>query len=306
MIVLGALHIFSATIDSHMRFLLILVAFIGASTFPVIAQQQEIRSPFTFFPGRLLSPPLIASLQEPRVGFCKDVNTSRLKVDIGASVDVLEFRPAGDSLQRMRVGIDFFTYALSTNSEGLRLQIDAVDGFFGGHVAYINQLTDTRRLTLRLRLLHLSAHFLDGHFNNVTQTWKDGRAPIPFTRDFGELLGIYDHPYGTLYAGLSYATLVRPTQIRRVEFHGGIELHAANIASVFGKPFNLYLAHHITARGIPSYIGTNNTEAGVKFGERKGGGLRIYVAYYAGLDIFSQYFDVRRNDFGAGMAFDFW
>ncbi len=276
---------------------------------PVCAGENS--SPFTFLPGRLLTAPLRASLQEPRVGLCKDTRTSRLKVDIGASVDMLEFSATADSTDIIRLGIDFFTYALSTNSEGLRLQIDAVDGFFGGHVTYVSTLETSSRFTLRLRLLHLSAHFLDGHFNNSTQTWKDGRAPIPFTRDFGELLGMYDFRgslvSGRVYGGFSYATLIRPTEIKRIEGHGGAEFHTPElVSSVFGRPFNLYLAYNMTLRGIPAYVATHHTELGMKLGEWSSTGLRVFLSYYNGLDVFSQYYDLRREDFGVGVAFDFW
>ena len=296
-----------------MRPFLLLMLSLWSAVFVELSSSQENHSEsrWTFLPGKLAVQPLIASYHEPRVGLRKEIGSSKLKVDIGASVEMLEFRPSSDSTERIRVGIDFFTYALSTNSEGLRLQIDAVDGYFGGHVAYLNKFEHASRFILRLRLLHLSAHFLDGHFNNVTQTWKDNRPPIPFTRDFGELLGIYDFHFAgidcRLYGGFSYATLVRPTNINRFEVHGGFELHTSEaVKSVFDKPFNLYLANDYTLRGIPSFIGTNNLEFGVKFGEWSSTGLKIYLSYYTGLDVFSQYYDVRRENWGIGFAFDFW
>ncbi|MBI5474972.1 MAG: hypothetical protein HY961_21735 [Ignavibacteriae bacterium] len=286
-----------------LRFLSLLLAVCLAAT--ALSQSQ-----FIFIPGQLALPPLRASLQEPRVGLRKEFATSRLKVDIGASVDMLEFRPGPDSTERMRAGIDFFTYALSTNSEGLRLQIDAVDGYFGGHISYVNDLADDSRLAVRLRLLHVSAHFLDGHYNLATQSWKDGREPIPFTRDFGELVGAYtlgSEIEVQFYGGFSYATLIRPVAIKRVEFLAGFELHSDKITdSVFDNPFNIYLADHLSLRGIPSYIGTNIVEAGVKFGEWNSTGLRIFLSYYNGLDVFSQYYDQRRESWGWGFAFDFW
>lgn len=273
------------------------------------SQENSSSTQFIFLPGKLDLPPLTASYQEPRVGLRKEIATSKLKVDIGAALDVLEFRPSSDSTDRIRFGIDFFTYALSTNSEGLRLQIDAVDGYFGGHVSYVHDRTAASRFALRLRLLHLSAHFLDGHFSNVTQTWKDNRAPIPFTRDFGELVGSNDFQLGKIigkvYGGFSYATLVRPTNIKRIEVLAGFELHATT-NMVFDKPFNLYLADHLGLRGIPAYIGTNNLEFGVKLGEWYSSGLKIYFSYYNGLEVFSQYYDVRREHWGIGFAFDFW
>ncbi len=266
---------------------------------------------FDFIPGKLAVIPLTTSPTEPRVGLRKQLATSSMRLDIGASVDMLQVMTAMDSTDRFRIGIDFFTYALSTNSEGLRLQIDAVDGFFGGHVAYLHDLDKHSRLILRLRLLHISAHFLDGHFNLSTRTWKGNREPIPFTRDFGELLTLYDFPLGEFqaraYGGFSYATLVRPTSIKRFEFQAGFELHSDNLTgTVFSKPFNLYIAENFLLRGIPNYVGTNTVEFGMKFGEWNSTGLKVFASYYAGLDEFSQYFDVRREHWGLGFTFDFW
>jgi hypothetical protein len=88
---------------------------------------------------------------------------------------------------------------------------------------------------------------------------------------------------------------------------GGIELYTPDIvAQVFDKPCNLYLAQHFFLRGIPNYVGTGNTEFGIKLGEWARTGLRIYLSYYNGLDVFSQYYDVRRESWGIGFAFDFW
>ncbi|MEO8167460.1 MAG: hypothetical protein ABI623_04375, partial [bacterium] len=279
------------------------------SALEAFSQQNSSASHVIFLPGKLDVPPLTASYQEPRVGLRKEIATSKLKLDIGASLDMLEFRPGADSTDRFRFGIDFFTYALSTNSEGLRLQIDAVDGYFGGHISFVHQRSTDSRFALRLRLHHLSAHFLDGHFSNATQTWKDNRPPLPFTRDFGELLASKDFPIGEIslkiYGGFSYATLVRPTNIQRFEVLAGFELHSMT-NTLFDKPFNVYVADHFGLRGIPAYVGTNNLEFGVKMGEWNSSGLKIYFSYYSGLDVFSQYYDVRRENWGIGFAFDFW
>ena len=42
---------------------------------------------------------------------------------------------------------------------------------------------------LRLRILHLSSHFIDGHFRLETTTWIDGQLPRPYSRDYAELHG---------------------------------------------------------------------------------------------------------------------
>jgi hypothetical protein len=263
----------------------------------------------TFLPGGTLFPPLRASYLEPRVGVRKEAGTSHLKLDIGSSIDFLEWRP-DTSASRVRIGADFFTYALTTSAQGLRLQVDAVDGYFGGHIAYAAP-GPGEHLLLRLRLLHVSGHLIDGHWDRATMQWKDNKIPIPYTRDFGELTGLYMWPGRSVtfgfYSGVSYATLVRPDDLARWGTLHGFEIHSTGGAgAVLGRPFSLYIADNLAVTGIPVYYGTNNLEFGVKFGEWDGRGIRLYASYYHGLDVFSQYYYVRVDMWGLGFAFDAW
>ena len=281
---------------------------------PGLAQNEPVdqTSParFKFLPGSLRVPPLVANYQEPRVGLRKQVGSSRMKLDIGSTLDLAGYLLTSDGRQQLRLGADFFTYALTTSSQGLRLQVDAVDGVFGGHIVFDSRGESTET-ACRLRLLHLSAHFLDGHFDPGTDTWKDGREPIPFTRDFGELLGSHRWTGRTfilrVYAGFSYATLVRPDNLQRWGGLCGAEISSQSIIGpVFEQPTSLYIADHFSLAGIPQYIGTNNLEGGMKFGAWDGTGIRLYVNYYRGLEIFSQYYDLRVESWGIGFALDFW
>jgi hypothetical protein len=292
------------------RCLLILLVLAPITTSLAAAQEEPGGSPFTFLPGRILVQPLTANNQEPRVGIRKQLGSSRLKLDIGSTLDVVEYTISSEKSKKLRAGIEFFTYALSTSANGLRLQIDAVDGFFGGHVSY-RALSENAIFSLRLRLLHLSAHFIDGHFDNTTGTWKDGIAPIPFTKDFGELIGSYELQASffsfMFYTGFSYATLVRPEEIKRFSTITGIEFHTTNgDATAFGKPYSLFLADNFSLVGIPSYVGTNNLETGVKLGEWTGSGIRLYLSYFSGLSVFNQYYNIHEAHWGVGFTFDVW
>lgn len=271
---------------------------------------QTSGSRFRFLPDTLLVPPLVANYQEPRVGLRKVIGTSKMKLDIGSTLDLAGYLLAEDGRQQLRLGADFFTFALTTSSQGLRLQVDAVDGFFGGHIVFSSR-GRSNETAVRLRLLHQSAHFLDGHIETPTGGWKDGRQPIPFTRDFGELIGSHrwSGSWFTLrvYGGFSYATLVRPDNLRRWGALGGAEIQSpAIIGPVFDHPAGLYLAAHFSLAGIPQYTGTQNIEAGVKFGAWEGTGIKFYLSYYRGLEIFSQYYDIRVESWGMGFALDFW
>ncbi len=260
---------------------------------------------FEFLPGETLFPPLLAHYQEPRTGLRKEIGSSRMKLDIGSMLEALEYR-FPESTSRLQLGIDFFTYALTTSNEGFRLQVDAVDGFFGGHLTFATG--SENQFITRLRLLHVSAHFLDGHYDGTTSSWKGGRDPIPYTRDFGELIFAYnlDTLTSRVYGGFGYATLVRPENIERFTYHLGAEFCHALGGAVFGKPFNVFVAADLTISGIPEYQGTSNLEFGIKFGPMRKSGIKIYGGYYNGYEVFGQYYDVLTENWGIGFAFDFW
>ena len=136
-------------------------------------------------------------------------------------------------------------------------------------------------------------------------------APIPFTKDFGELIGSYEILWPDVslkfYSGFSYATLIRPVDINRTSTIHGVEAHTTNtLGTALGKPFSLFIADNLSFVGIPSVIGTNNLEMGVKFGEWSGTGVRLYLSYYSGLTIFSQYYNIREDQWGFGFTFDAW
>ena len=247
-------------------------------------------------------------MPEPISGLRKEIGNSRMRLTIGAPLDVWELRMADDGSALLRVGIDFFMQALTTSSEGLRLQIDAADGWFGGHVASRWDLRDAS-VTVRLRILHLSGHMVDGHFDSATDTWKDGREPIPFTRDFGELSAAVSTSLSSVtirgFAGTSYATLIRPDNIKRWAFLGGFDLHSASLIADGGPfPLHLYGGYTLTLAGIPAYTGTNSVEAGVKFGAWEGRGIRVYGGYYAGQMMFTQYYDLRTDHWAIGFGFE--
>jgi hypothetical protein len=66
------------------------------------------------------------------------------------------------------------------------------------------------------------------------------------------------------------------------------------------------MALHFTLDGIPAWVGTTNVEGGVRFGPWDQAGVRIYLSYQAGLVPFHQYYNVRDESWGGGIAFDLW
>jgi hypothetical protein len=261
---------------------------------------------FRFLPPGLQFFPLRAAIPEARIGLFKFLDASEMKVDIGNTIDVFGYETPSWTLT---AGIDFMAYALTTGAQGLRLQIDAVDGLFGGNLT-ASHTSGLQTLQIRLRLLHHSAHLVDGHYLTEEQRWIDNRVPIPYTQDFGDLVvaSVVRPSFGVIrsYAGVSYATLVRPDVLRRAGIFGGMELVFKGLAgSVDGQPASPYLAYTLTLDGAPTYIGSQFLQAGMKFGEWFGKGPSLYFGFYSGRHMFGEYFNERLTTVGAGFTVDF-
>jgi len=272
----------------------------------VITAQDKIE--FDILPSELHFIPLKANFREARIGVMIYTDNANLKVDMGNNIDLLEFRLPSKKM-RLTFGIEFMAYALATSYEGLRLQIDAIDGFFGGNASFsMGEPSD--KFISRLRLIHNSAHLVDGHYDLKRDKWIDDIKPIPFTRDFGELLiGKYFETEKfkfRVYAVPTYATLVRPVEIKKWSISGGFEIANDKIlGKALDHPTNLFIASHSFYMGLPEYQLTTNFMLGVKFGKWTGKGAVFYLSYYSGSNIFSEYYYNRISRLGVGFFVDF-
>lgn len=252
--------------------------------------------------------PLKANHQEARIGVWYITENRNLKVDIGNTIDIAKLAmPASNSV--FSIGIDFMAYALSTSFAGKRLQIDAVDGFFGGNISFRTQLAADNILA-RFRIIHNSAHLVDGHWDSNNSKWIDDYEPVPFTKDFGEIVLAHELKrefiFIKYYGGLSYASLVRPSSLKRWNYLTGAEIAFENL---FGKFFDkdeyLFAAFHMGVNGEEVYSGSYQVMSGFKFGEWNGKGLILYASYYNGFDVFNSYYQRRVKRFGIGFSVDF-
>ena len=268
--------------------------------------QSDSSGGFSINPPGLNIAPLKANIQEARIGVFKFLDAAQMKVDIGNSIDVFGYSDPEAAL-RVTAGIDFMAYAFTTGAQGLRLQIDAIDGFFGGNLS-ISKSYGSQTLQLRLRILHHSAHFVDGHYDESTGTWIDNRSPIAYTKDFGELVGTYlvEKEDLTLrpYAGFGYATLVRPADYERFSYLAGVEV-AIGVGTVASEKLNVYAAYNISVEGTPEFIASHQIQAGTKLGSFYGKGPSIYLAFYTGNHMFGEYFGERLTTIGLGFTVDF-
>jgi hypothetical protein len=277
----------------------------GQTTEKTITVETDLN--IELFPSGLSFMPLKANHQEARTGVLYYFDDANLKVDIGNSIDLLRIS-SPDRERVITVGMEFMAYAKSTSYEGKRLQIDAIDGFFGGNINYMNQLQKDRILT-RFRFIHNSAHLVDGSYdlNQDKWIWKE---PIPYTKDFAEITFAYEQQsngYNIKYfAGTSYGVLVRPENLKRWNYHVGIEAVALElIGPIYNSEGDIFIANFLNIGGADVYSVSHNTLLGVKFGEWLNKGVVFYLSYYNGNDMFSSYFDRRVSQFGAGFSVDF-
>lgn len=267
---------------------------------------------FEFLPNGLNFMPLKANHQEARIGVLYYTNNANLKVDIGNTIDLLGLN--FQSRSRLTAAIEFMAYALSTSYKGNRLQIDAVDGFFGGNLSYSKLLenaeTHPDKLLARLRIIHNSAHFVDGHYDTSLDQWINNQGPIPYTEDFGELTVAHEinSPQYSFryYGGFSYSTLVRPANIKRYNALLGFEFAFTGFpGNISGKKSNVFVSSFITTDGTDKYMVNQHSMAGVKLGNWDGKGILLYFSYYTGGDVFGAYFKRKISKFGIGFSIDF-
>lgn len=284
--------------------LLILIYIVG----PLSPAYSQIR--FDFLPDGLNFLPLRANSQEAKIGVLYYPENANLKVDIGNTMDLLSFQ-FPESKSKLNFGIEFMAYASVIGYEQLRLQIDAVDGFFGGNATYTQPLDDNL-LSFRFRFIHNSAHLVDGNYwvHPYPRDWTKPGGPIAFTRDFAELIAAnnihlqnYDLRY---YGGAAFSLRIRPSTLKRFSALAGFEIHSDKIiGKLFDKPVNVFLAHNINYAGLPDYTFTNQSQLGVKFGNWESKGILFYFSFYSGNNMFSEYFDERIDKVAFGFAVDF-
>lgn len=252
---------------------------------------------YELFPSELNIKPFVANFLEPKVGFMFMSGKNSLRLDIGNSKDFIHLV---DGNKIISFGGDFFTYTKLRGETDFHFPVDAVDYLFGlnGSVKIKDEDTECG---LRMRLSHISAHFVDGHFDNYSNTWRSGRTPRVYSREFVELTPFYSSNDFRFYTSYSYLFHVVPKEIGKSIFQIGGE-----------KFFNLsftdhlfpFIAYDLRLTKIGKYTGTNSLSAGIKVGKKENGGISFMVDYFSGNNIHGEYFDYKENYVAFGMNLD--
>ncbi|MHB9040763.1 MAG: DUF1207 domain-containing protein [Melioribacteraceae bacterium] len=256
----------------------------------------QSKTEFEYFPGDLSIHPFTANTLEPKLGFDFRLNSNQLWLNIGNSVDILQIKKGYNTFS---LGADLFTWTFLKKEDNFHFPVDAVDYLFGINLGY-KRSAHNYSFGGRLRVSHISAHFVDGHFDGTQNQWKDGMKPRVYSREFVELLGFYKFYNIRVYAGGTYLFHVDPVGIGRVTLQTGLEY--------FMKDFiSSNLAPYIAADGkLRTSDNRRNfsLNIGLKFGKIEGRGLRLYYQYYNGYDINGEYYNLKREYSSLGINMD--
>jgi len=246
------------------------------------------QSKFVLFPAEMNIKPFIANVLEPRAGSLFTFGKNNLRLDIGTSKDFFKLVQDETSYS---FGGDFFTFTKLRGEKDFHFPVDAVDYLFGlnGSIKKKNQ---TEEYGARFRLSHISAHFVDGHYDNFQNVWRAGRPPRVYSREFIEATPFYACNGYRLCAGYTYLFHVVPKTVGKHIFQVGAE-------KFFGLPFTdfvfPFVAYDLRLTKIGKYSGTNALSAGLKIGNKHNGGISFMIDYFSGNNIHGEYFDYKEE-----------
>ncbi len=252
---------------------------------------------YELFPDNLTVQPFTANILEPKLGFLLHMSKNELRLDIGNSIDIIRFH--NDS-EIFSLGADLFTYTLLRSEKDFHFPVDAVDYLFGLNLAYTKNM-DKNKLGLRLRLSHISAHFVDGHFDNSINNWRDNLKPRVYSREFIEIMPFYKFGSLRFYLGFTYIFHVDPQHIKKDNYQFGFDYFLNDYINVNVTPF---IAYDIKIIHISKYSANHSLMAGLKFGKPHGKGLSTYLNFYSGKSINGEYFDINKNYLAIGINLD--
>ena len=250
-----------------------------------------------WFPSGLNIKPFEANMLEPKAGF-SFMSENKLRLDISTSQD---FYKKEDGNSALSFGGDFFTFTRLRSESNLHFPVETIDYLFGFNCGYkiINQVDE---YGFRLRLSHISAHFVDGKYDSQIQNWSDGDSPRVYSREFIELFPFYKYKGFRTYVGLTYLFHVTPKNIGKGIYQLGFDYYMNWINTGIFIP---YIAYDFKLNKIDTFVSNNIFTAGIKFGKAFGKGISVAYSYYSGLSVQGEYYDRMENYSAIGINLDF-
>ena len=250
-----------------------------------------------WFPVDLNIQPFTAHFLEPKAGFQYLFDMEKVRIDIGTSHDIIQWRNEGRSYS---VGADFFTYTRARSEANFKFPVETIDYLFGINLGYSNWFFENE-YGARLRFSHISAHLVDGYYNSKSESWLIGRKPFIYSREFFELIAYYKIYDIRFYGGITYNIHIIPDEVKKGIFEAGFDYYPVYART---SSFSSFLAYDFTLSGIDEYSGNNIISLGMKFGEPTSRGISILASYFSGKSVHGEFYDLNENYFTVGINLD--
>lgn len=250
-----------------------------------------------WFPSGLNIRPFTANFLEPKAGALFALDENKIRLDIGTSQDIVHLNFSNYAIS---FGADLFTYTRLRSAENFKFPVETIDYLFGINAGY-NRKIGNNEIGLRLRFSHISAHLVDGQYDEQNSLWRDGRNPFVFSKEFVELFPYYRINSFRVYAGFTYILHIIPTGIKKGIYQIGFDYYALPLSTELFTPF---IAYDFKLNGIDTYFGNNIITAGLKFGKWNHKGLRIHFTYISGKSVHGEYYDLSEDYANIGFNLD--
>lgn len=237
------------------------------------------------FASILTFKPLTAYTFEPRIGSSYNFNDNNLRLDIGASFDLIKFNEGKDN--EMSFGADFFTFTRLRSEDNFKFPVETSDYFFG--INYSAKFTIfNEHFESRIRVAHISSHLVDGYSNKGFFF----KQPFVYSREFAEAhlasyIYLSNDSYIRPYLGIKEVFSTQPDDITELQGQLGSDI-LYKLSNNFEISGGLHLANGENTTNFNSQIGMN-----IKFLQNIGLFLGYY--YYSGNSIHGMFYKDKIN-----------
>jgi hypothetical protein len=260
-------------------------------------QADTCQAKIKWFPSSLNIQPFTANFLEPRAGVSYLVNADRLRLDIGTSHDLYRITWNNKTLS---FGGDLFTFTRLRSEANFKFPVETIDYFFGINSGY-KIIDDNEEYGFRFRLSHISAHLVDGRFDELNLDWRNNLLPFVYSREFVELFPFYKIDNFRGYVSFTYLFHVIPANIGKEIYQVGFDYY---LVSFLGKNISPFIADDYKINKTENYNGNNIFMIGIKFGRYTGQGFSIIYSYYSGKSIHGEYYDMNEYYSSIGINLD--
>ncbi len=246
---------------------------------------------YSGYSSDLLFKPLTANPFEPRIGTIYEEEDDRLRLDIGASFDMVQFGEKENDVFLSAIGADFFTYTRLRSEGRFKFPVETSDYFFGLNYSCRYDLKDYA-LEGRARLSHISSHLVDGY----SEDSKFFQEPFVYSREFLDLVVALDYNNIRPYLGVCLVFSYQPDDINKIIPQFGIDWQKQ-----LNEIFDVSIGYDLKLDGQNSVASAVHAAQGgliAKVSDHFGIFGGIY--YYHGNSMHGMFYDQKDSYFGYG------